>query len=429
MSRHRSATTQNRRASLAALTSVVAVLATFLVVAGGLFAPTMATADSAFKKCFKPHAVTKTITATTTATATVKVPGPTQTVSVPGPTKTVSVPGPTQMVTVPGPTQTVTVPGPTQTVTVTPSATATAPGPTATATATATPPGGQKGTQGPGIGVYMSGGNSGLDAYTAGWAAQPNVASFYLPWNNTVAGTPKMAQYAAQGRTLQVELATRYSTGYALWSDIAAGTYDAHIISVIRGLDALGVPVMLSLDNEPDAKATSGTGEVAPGQTAAQYVAAANRFADLIHANATHVQSLVWIAGFKDAATSASFLPAHSKLDNVGWDPYKTGSHAVSETPAQLFSTFITTVLIPNGYGDIPRHILETGIMTNAFSSGASFSAQNQIDFLKGIPAGMAADSISSVMWFRANSGAHDYIPTDSSVDSAFASMTASLLG
>ena len=405
MSRHRSATTNNRRASLAALSSVVAVLATFLVVAGGMFAPTMATADNAFKKCFKPHRVTKTIRATATVTATVKVPGPTQTA------------------TLPGPTQTVTLPGPTQTVTATATATATAPGPTAT------PTGGQKTTQTPEIGIYMSGGNTGLDAYTSAWAVQPNLASFYLPWNNTVAGTPRMAQYAADGRTLQVELATKYSTGYALWSDIASGTYDAHIIDVIHSLDALGVPVMLSLDNEPDAKATSGTGEVAPGQTAAQYVAAANHFADLIHANSTHVQSLVWIAGFKDAATSASFLPAHSKLDNVGWDPYKTGSHATSETPTQLFATFINTVLIPNGYGDTPRHILETGIMTDSFSNGGSFTVQSQIDFLKGIPAAMATDNIDSVMWFRANSGAHHYIPTDPSVDQAFASMTADLLG
>jgi hypothetical protein len=40
----------------------------------------------------------------------------------------------------------------------------------------------------------------------------------------------------------------------------------------------------------------------------------------------------------------------------------------------------------------------------------------------------MAANDIDSVIWFRANSGAHDYIPTDPSVDQAFATMVDNLL-
>jgi hypothetical protein len=380
----------------------------FLAGVAGVFGPGAANANATLKSAWRPAAtVTRTITATVTATVTA-----TATVKVPGPTATVTVPGPTSTVTVPGPTATVTVPGPTTTVTATP-----------TTSPTTTPVAGV-----PEVGIYMSGSNSGLDAYTAGWPEQPNLASFYLGWNTTVGSIPKIAQYAGEGRTLQLELATKYSTGYALWADIAKGTYDAHIIGVIRSVDALGVPVMLSLDNEPDAKATSGTGEVAAGQTAAQYVAAANHFADLIHANSTRVESLVWIAGFNSAATSTSFLPAHAKLDNVGWDPYKTGTHAASETPTQLFATFINSVLIPSGYADVPRHILETGIKTDPFSSGGSFSTQTQIDFMKGIPAAMAADKIDSVTWFRANSGAHDYIPTDPTVDQAFKTMVAGLL-
>ena len=133
---------------------------------------------------------------------------------------------------------------------------------------------------------------------------------------------------------------------------------------------------------------------------------------------------MVWLAGFKDAATSASFLPAHAKLDNVGWDPYKTGSHPASETATQLFATFVNTVLVPYGYDDIPRHILETGIKTDTFSSGELFDTQTQVDFMKSIPAAMDANDLESVIWFRANSGAHDYIPTSSSVDQAFESMT-----
>ena len=38
------------------------------------------------------------------------------------------------------------------------------------------------------------------------------------------------------------------------------------------------------------------------------------------------------------------------------------------------------------------------------------------------------ADDIESVVWFRDNTGRHDYIPTDPSVDQAFSSMVASTL-
>ncbi len=285
-----------------------------------------------------------------------------------------------------------------------------------------------------GIGVYMSGNNAGLDAYTADWEVQPNVASFYLNWNSSV--PPLMGTYAAQGRTLQVSFSTRATDGsYVRWNDIAAGRYDAHVVEMITALDRLGVTVRLSLDVEPDAQYDAqfdATGTrppgVAPGQTPAQYVAAADHVADLIHAHATHVQSLVWLAGFKDAATSASFLPARSKLDNVGWDPYKNSDHPADETPTQLFARFIDTVLKPYGYGDVPRHIDETGIQTDAWPSGGRFTTSQQSDFFEGIPDAMTADRIESVIWFRADSGNHPYIPTDPAVDQAFASMLADAL-
>ncbi len=285
----------------------------------------------------------------------------------------------------------------------------------------------------PELGVYMPGNNSGLDAYTSDWPVQPNIASFYLSWDSEVPAL--MRTYAAQGREIQVRLGTKSIDGsYVAWTGIAGGHYDSDIVALIKSLDALGVRVLVSLDSEPDAQydaphdaGGSDTPGVMPGQTPAQYVAAANHFADLIHANSTHVESLVWLAGFKDAATSASFIPAHSKLDNIGWDPYETRSYAAGETPTQLFATFIDTVLVPYGYGDIPRHITETGIVTGRVSV-TLWTADQQIEFWQSIPGAMTADDIESVVWFRDNSGRHDYIPTDPSVDRAFSAMVASAL-
>lgn len=266
----------------------------------------------------------------------------------------------------------------------------------------------------------MSGNNAGVAALTSSWAQQPNIGSFYLNWNSHV--TPLMKTYAAQGRTLQVSFSTRSTTGsYATWNDIAAGTYDTTILTLIKSLDTLGVTVLLSLDCEPDGQYDK-TG-VAPGQTPAQYVAAANHFADLIHANSTHVQSSIWLTGSRDPSLEAQFLPAHSKLDNIGWDPYKNYNHPAAETPTQLFATFINNVLVPHGYGDIARHINETGIQTDVWPSGGQFTTAQQQAFFNAIPAAMAANDIESVVWFRANSGAHYYIPTDPAVDQTFATM------
>lgn len=90
MARHRSSARTDRRAALTALTAVVAVVASFLAIAGGLFAPSSATAKGAIVKVFHPKAtVTRTIHATATATATTTVTA-TTTATVAGPTQTVT---------------------------------------------------------------------------------------------------------------------------------------------------------------------------------------------------------------------------------------------------------------------------------------------------------------------------------------------------
>jgi len=128
-----------------------------------------------------------------------------------------------------------------------------------------------------GVGVYLPGNNAGLSSYTGGWATQPTIAAFYLQWDSTV--PPVMQSAAAEGRMLQVGFSTRSTDGaYVRWSDIARGTYDSHIVAMVKSLDALGVPVMMALDVEPDGQYDK-TGHVAPGQTPAQYVAAADHVA------------------------------------------------------------------------------------------------------------------------------------------------------
>jgi hypothetical protein len=406
---HRAQSSHRARASagITALTTAATVVTIVLIVAGSVLAPSGAATGKS--RWHFPRA-TKTVTATATATVTV-----TATPGVPAPTATV-----TATQSVPGPTATVTT-----TVTASPSPSPTSPSSSTsspTASPTSSPP---PQTQGREIGVYMSGNNSGLDSYTSGWSVKPDVGSFYVNWPGSV--PTLMSTYAGHGRSIQVELTSKISAGnFVTWADIAAGKYDTQVISYIKKLDGLGAPVMLALENEPDLRISDST-KAAPGQTAAQYVAAANRVADLIHANSTHVESLDWLAG-GNASNAANFLFAKSKMDNVCWDPYKKGTE-LSDTATTLWAKFINNVLIPKGYDQIPRHICESGIKVDTFSNGGSYTTQQEIDFYKGWPAAMTANKIVSAVWFRSNSGQHDYIPTDPSVDQAFATMVSNTLG
>ena len=113
----------SRAAAFTALAAVFAVVATVLVVTGGLFTASGATADS-HRKCRKPinHQI-KSVSSTADSRRRCRRPAVRVTKTV---TATVTVSGPTQTVTVTA-NPTATVPGPTATVTATPTATATAP--------------------------------------------------------------------------------------------------------------------------------------------------------------------------------------------------------------------------------------------------------------------------------------------------------------
>jgi hypothetical protein len=63
--------------------------------------------------------------------------------------------------------------------------------------------------------------------------------------------------------------------------------------------------------------------------------------------------------------------------------------------------------------------------MTDPFSGGGQYTTAQQVAFYQGVPDAMDALGLASVVWFRANSGAHDYIPTDPAVDAAFRDMLA----
>lgn len=274
------------------------------------------------------------------------------------------------------------------------------------------------------IGIYQSGNNTSpdLDTTTAGWPTQPNLASFYFNWGSNFSNNTKLLEYSGQDRVLLVAFLQKVTGGgFVLWDEMASGSQDAAIITMLGYLNALSASrIIVTLDNEPD---NGNTSAHPSSQTAAEYKAAAERFFGLVADNTdVHVEPGLHFAGGNTTLVK-SMMPTAAKITNLGWDPYKTGSHAVSETPTQLFQSFINNVIVPLGLEDKSRHIMETGIKTDTFSNGGSFTVATQEQFYTDIPAGMDANQIESVLWFRADSGQHNYIPTDPAVDQAFETM------
>lgn len=268
-------------------------------------------------------------------------------------------------------------------------------------------------TTNPLVSVYQAGSNTAVVNGTLPTQYLPgmNLGSFYLGWNVTPASLPALVSYANQGMTLQVEIQTATVTTYTA---IANGTNDSTIISRIKYLDGLGVPVMLALNNEMD----NPTGKNLPSDSsAANYKAAANHVAQLVIDNATHgnVRNLAWFAGLGVGmpANEISFLPDINLFQDVSWDTYMTGSHAAGTTATALWQPFITTVLQPSGWttDKVNYHISESGIVVTAFTPA------QQTAWWDTVPGALAALNIKSFTYFRDNSGGKAYIATDSGVD------------
>jgi hypothetical protein len=271
------------------------------------------------------------------------------------------------------------------------------------------------------VGVYSSGNKP----MTAIAGTKLTAASFYVAHGATLPAAVEAA--AKAGQDIVIEISSQKSGGYDTWAAFAKGAFDADLARHRDALAALatkyGVEVFASFENEPDEKVSNN--QAATGQTAAQYVAAANHWGDLC--KGAKVVPLVWLAGNK--ATATDFLPDIAKIRAVSWDPYKTGTKTTMDASA-LFKAFAAKLDAKGWTADKARRLIsETGIKVDAFSGGGSYTVADQTKFWAQIPAAAKAAGVELVIWFRANSGAHDYIPTDASIDPAFAAMAASVTG
>jgi hypothetical protein len=127
---------------------------------------------------------------------------------------------------------------------------------------------------------------------------------------------------SSQGRYLHINLESRrYVTccGGVYYSDITAGKLDSALKAQAANFKALGKPVFVTFDHEPDTKQKWGQ-----HGSAAQFVAAWRHIVTVYrNAGATNVVWVWTVTGWKGNWTKEDQLwPGSSYVDWISWDPY-----------------------------------------------------------------------------------------------------------
>ncbi|WP_161602679.1 glycosyl hydrolase family 26 [Thermomonospora catenispora] len=126
---------------------------------------------------------------------------------------------------------------------------------------------------------------------------------------------------ARQGRILHINIAGRaFGGGRVRWRQIAEGRWDRTLARQARGIAALGAPVFVTFDHEPDTPPklrTRGTG--------ADFVAAWRRVHDVYRRNGADNAVWVWVlTGYPgNFPRAAGFYPGDRYVDWIGWEAYQ----------------------------------------------------------------------------------------------------------
>jgi beta-mannanase len=188
------------------------------------------------------------------------------------------------------------------------------------------------------------------------------------------------------------------------WADIAAGKQDAAIITAAKQLKALGTPVMLAFQHEPE-NDTNGTTD-----TAASYVGAWRRVVTVFRSEGVSNVSFVWImmaSTFSSTGAANAFYPGDSYIDWVAADGYNWAYNQ----PGQPWRSFQDTFTNFYAWGSAhpkPLMVGETGTMDDP--SDPTRKGQ----WLSNIPAALKTwPKIKAVVYFDASGWRYDYTTLD----------------
>lgn len=148
-----------------------------------------------------------------------------------------------------------------------------------------------------------------------------DLVHFWHGVDQTKVPSREAKRLAAQGRVLHINIASRpfSGSGSSRWSDIAAGRWDATLTAQARGVAALGEPVFLTFDHEPDTKAKAAT-----RGTPADFARAWRRVHDIYERNGATNAVWVWVlTGYSgNFPRAAGFYPGNGYVDWIGWENY-----------------------------------------------------------------------------------------------------------
>lgn len=226
-------------------------------------------------------------------------------------------------------------------------------------------------------GVYsgMGGWDTGDTNYTKTVGAVPAVGiSYYSMVDGELPNAQETARVAA-GTVPQISMETKgYKTklpdGTPLvwsWADVAAGKYDTQYVKVAQKLAALNALIIVCPDHEGD-EAINNSHHL--GETGAAYALAWLHVQSVMAPICPKVKWAFWMGGYK-TSTMAACYPGDSHVDLVGCDPYRSKSHAATETARQTWASRMAGMDTFVGSG-VPRAMTETatdiasGGITNA---------------------------------------------------------------
>ncbi len=359
----------SRAAAFTALAAVFAVVATVLVITGGLFTANGATADS-HRKCRKPgnhqttfvssraHSHRKCRRAAAQVTKTV--------------TATVTVPGPTQTVTA---TATATVPGPTATATGTPTAIATAP-----VTAPVSAP---AASHRPLFGAFP------------GYLSATDHSESYASRMNRVTdefGGKLGVTRLYQGSTLT--LPTMPGPEIVSWdfplTETLAGQHDAQIDAIARGATQ---PLWFVPWHEVDNK------KMAP----ADYVTLFRYIAHRVHAIGNPLVKMTPIfMGFTvkamDLTTFNQFYPGDDVVDAIGFDAYVNPGIPAFATPEGAVSAPIKVAALHG-----------KPLLIGEVSLWKGYTDAQWSDFVGRLISQLDTPATDAVAWFETNKSDGDW--------------------
>ncbi|MGC5053118.1 glycosyl hydrolase [Micromonospora sp. DT48] len=177
-------------------------------------------------------------------------------------------------------------------------------------------------------------------------------------------------QQMREGRLMFFAWESRiFSSGTVLtWKDVYSGRYDATIDAVAGRIRAIGKPVFIGFDHEPEDEPAKGSD--ADFVRAWRYVH--DRFANAKADNAVWVWTMMGWSGHYDRY--AGLYPGDSYVDWVAWDPYNfhvCNGSTVWKSPSNTIGSFYRW-LDDNGIGaGKPRMLAEFGTNMNSADPNA----------------------------------------------------------